>query len=154
MKTPTETLRKLLVGIGWEPEVCGDASTFAVDFGPPHLPIAAAVAAIHAEPSRFLFYLDYGATVPAGRRDEIGRFLTRANSGLAIGNFEMDWDEGLVRFKTSVDFSNTTLSETLIQNAILSAMHAVEAYSKPLMQVITGERNATEAVREAKARIV
>jgi hypothetical protein len=153
MKTPVDTLRKLLVAIGWEPAVCGDSSTFVVDFGPPHLPIAGAVASIRDEAQRFLFYLDYGPTVPAERREEIARFLTRANSGLAIGNFEMDWDDGLVRFKASVDFAGTTLSEGLIQNAILSAMHAVEVYSKPLLQVVGGEKDAAAAFEEAQARI-
>jgi hypothetical protein len=154
MKTPVETLRKLLVGIGWQPAVCGDSSTFVVDFRALRLPITGAVASVRSDPQRFLFYLHYGATVSPARRDEAVCFLTRANCGLAIGNFEMDWEEGLVRFKTSVDFTGGALTETLIQNAILSAMHAVEVYSKPLLLVLRGELDAASAIQDAQAHIV
>ena len=54
-----------------------------------------------------------------------------------IGNFELDYDDGQVRFKSCVDFSSTELSETMIRNAILPAMNAIEAFADRLVAIMT-----------------
>src|SRR5215212_5325423 len=42
--------------------------------------------------------------VPPERREAVALLLTRANYGIYLGNFEMDLDDGEIRFKVSVDF--------------------------------------------------
>jgi len=148
---PLETLREILTEIGWEPQENKDDASFFVDFGEPHLPVADALAAI-TRSQRFVFYVNFGATAPAARRDEVARFITRANWGLTIGNFEMDYDDGQMRFKSSVDFGDVELSETLIRNAILAAMNAVEAYADALLEVALRGQSAEQATRAISAR--
>lgn len=53
--------------------------------------------------------------VPEDRRLALAEFLTRANYGLFIGNFEMDWQDGEVRYKTSIDVAGDRLSTALVQ---------------------------------------
>ena len=49
------------------------------------------------------FYSQAPLTVPEERRDEMAAFITRANYGMVNGNFELDLDDGDLRFKTSLD---------------------------------------------------
>ena len=44
----------------------------------------------------------FSHTVPDARRLEVAEFLHRVNYGLLLGNFEMDYDEGEIRFRTSL----------------------------------------------------
>ena len=148
-----ETLRKVLAEIDWSSDPDEATSSFHVDFGPPHVPVSDAVAAISLENEQFLFYIHIGLPADSSRRDEVARFTTLANSGLCIGNFEMEYDDGIVRFKSSVDFSNTELSEPLIRNAILGAMNAIEVYAEPLIDVIGRGKGAAAAFREARAKL-
>jgi len=39
----------------------------------------------------------------------VNEFLTRANYGLNIGNFEMDFQDGEIRFKTAIDVEEVIL---------------------------------------------
>jgi hypothetical protein len=148
------TLRQVLAEIGWDSEPDEDNACFYVDFGPPHIPVSDAIAAIAEETERFLFYVNIGPSVPPERRGEVERFITLANWGLSIGNFEMNYDEGLVRFKSSVAFRGAQLSEALIRNAILAAMNAIEVYAEPLVDVLGRGKSAQEAFREAKSKQV
>jgi len=43
------------------------------------------------------------------------KFLTRANYGMMIGNFEMDFTDGEIRYKTSIDVEGDKLSSALIK---------------------------------------
>ncbi len=139
---------KVLTEIGWDPQPEQGATGFFIDFGPPHIPISDAFAAIAPDSEQFVIYINFGPSVPPERLDEIARFLIRANWGLMIGNFEMDYSDGHVRFKSSVNFRGTDLSEALIRNAILSAMNAVEHYADGLMEVLSGRKDATEALKD------
>ena len=133
-------LQKLLEEIGWEP-VSTLPGAFYIDFGPPHLPISTGLAAITQGTNQFVFYLNFGYLVSVGRRDEVLRFIARVNWKLIIGNFDLDLDDGHLRFKTSVDFDGIELPETLIRNALLVAMNTVDTYSDSLMGIAFPEKN-------------
>jgi hypothetical protein len=69
-----------------------------------------------------------------------------------IGNFEMDYSDGHVRFKSSVNFRGVELSETLIRNTILSAMNAVERYADALIEVLARGKDAEQALNEVEKK--
>ena len=147
--SPLAALERVLTEIGWEPQPDEETAGFYVDFGPPHIPVSDAFAAIALDTEQFVFYINFGPAVPPDRMNQVARFLTLANWGLMIGNFEMDYSDGHVRFKSSLSFRGTELSEVLIRNAILSAMNAVERYADSLMQVLGQGKDADQAFREA-----
>lgn len=60
-------------------------------------------AQIREEQKQFIFYSILDFNVPAEKRPKMAEFITRANYGLITGNFEMDFSDGEVRFKTSMD---------------------------------------------------
>jgi len=57
---------------------------------------------------RFLTFVE--GRVPATRRREAMEFITRANYGLLVGNFEFDLDDGEVRFKAAGDYEDGDMS--------------------------------------------
>jgi hypothetical protein len=141
------TLRDFLTSIGWEPEPTEDGLGFEIDFGPPHLPIASALAAISSH-DQFVIYFNFGLAAPEDRRAEVAQFMVRANWNLIIGNFEMDYDDGLMHFRSSVGFAGGELTEVLLRNVVLSAMKAVEFYADGLLEVVSSRKNAMQAITD------
>jgi hypothetical protein len=142
------TLREALTLLEWEPEPLKDARGFSVDFGPPHLPIANALAAIAAPVEHFVIYFNFGLETPTERRDEVARFVTRANWGLTAGNFELDYDDGQLRFRSSFAFTGMELTEPMILNSIRDAMNVVEIYADAAVNVIARGKSAEIAIKE------
>ena len=146
-------VRESLTQVGWEPEETDVEGMLRVDFRDDDIPVADALAIVRFDTERFLWYLNFRSEVPSKLRGEMSEFLTRANSGLVVGNFEMDWTDGAVRFKSSVDFTEEELSATLIRNAIVSAMDVVEHYGELLEQVARGKLSALKAAAKADATL-
>lgn len=97
-----------------------------------------------------LLYVEYSPKVPEGRRKEAADFLTRANFGLWIGNFEMDMENGEVRYKVSLDLENGTLSHEMIDNMIGAGISTADRYFPAFMSVCYGNAIPSVAVREVE----
>jgi len=66
--------------------------------------------------------------VPEALRPEVAAFLTRANYGLADGNFELDFDDGEVRFKTVLHVQGDGLDALLVKRIVRANGTALETY--------------------------
>ena len=66
--------------------------------------------------------------VPEERRLDVSAFLTRANYGLADGNFELDFDDGEVRYKTVLHVHGDELDGLLVKRAVRANGLALETY--------------------------
>jgi hypothetical protein len=73
--------------------------------------------------------------VPLERRLEVSEFLTRANHGLADGNFELDFDDGEVRFK-SVLHVPSELDGLLVKRVVRLNGTALETYLPSIAELI------------------
>jgi hypothetical protein len=144
-----ETLRQVLEEIGWDPQPGSRPASFFVDFGEPHVPLSAALAAI-TEESQFILYIVFGVAAAPDVRDEVAEFVTRANWGLRIGNFELNYADGRVQFKSSVDFTGLELSEILMVNVIRPAISVVESYADALMDVMAQRKSAEQAIADVE----
>jgi hypothetical protein len=78
--------------------------------------------------------------VPEERRQHVSDFLTRANYGLADGNFELDFDDGEVRFKTVLHVEGDELDRLLVRRAVRWNGTALETYLPSIGSVIAGTR--------------
>ena len=95
---------------------------------------------------QFLFYCLLPTKVPPERRDEVARFLTRANYGMRVGNFEMDFADGEVRYKASVDVEDDRLSAALVRNVVYAAVMTMDRYQPGIMLVVYGNVEALDAI--------
>jgi hypothetical protein len=85
--------------------------------------------------------------VPEERRAEVSEFLTRANYGLAAGNFELDFADGEVRYKTALQRHVDGLDAATLKRAVRANGIAMETYLPGVGAVITGTAPVPELER-------
>jgi len=98
------------------------------------------------EDDRFVFYSMLDAKVPEDKRPAMAEFLTRANYGLVIGNFEMDYSDGEVRYKTSIDVEDDRLSTALVKNLVYANVFLMDRYFPGIMKVMYADIPPAEAI--------
>ena len=62
------------------------------------------------EVHQFVFYSLLPVNTPPDKLDAMAEFMTRANYGMIVGNFELNYEDGEVRYKTSIDIGDGDLS--------------------------------------------
>lgn len=98
------------------------------------------------EQQQFVFYSVLDTNVPEDRRLAMADFLTRANYGLIIGNFEMDFRDGEVRYKTSIDVEGDQLSSPLIKQMVYINVLMMDRYLPGIMSVAYGGGDPARAI--------
>jgi hypothetical protein len=105
-------------------------------------------AQVRVDLQQFIFYAVATLKVPEDLRLAVAEYITRANYGLRIGNFEMDFSDGEVRYKSGIDFEDATITTYLIRNTVYPAVHTMDHYMPGLMKVIYGGVTPLVAIEE------
>ena len=105
------------------------------------------------EAQQVIFYVVSEDRCPEERRPAMAEFLMRANFGMLIGNFEMDYSDGEVRFKTSVDIEGAGFSAALLQNLVVSGATTFDRYWPGFTSVAEGAMTPVEAILQVEASI-
>lgn len=89
--------------------------------------------------------------VPADRREAVMELVTRANFGMVLGNWELDLDDGELRFKTSIDIEGVPLTDGLIDPLVMANVAMVDRYLPGVEAVVAGEdpKAAVAAIESA-----
>jgi hypothetical protein len=95
-----------------------------------------------------VFYSIYPDLIPEERRTIVTEFLTRANFGMAIGNFEINLDSGEVRLKTSIDVEDDRLSLELFQQLVAANVNTMDRYLPGIQEVIEGQATPEAAIAQ------
>ena len=101
---------------------------------------------------QFLFYALCPIRAPDKKRAAVAEFITRANYGMVIGNFEMDYEDGEIRVKCSIDIEGSELTEPLVCSAVYWAVMMMDKYLPGLLKVIGGNTPPAEAIDEIEAQ--
>jgi hypothetical protein len=105
-------------------------------------------AQLREEQAQLVFYSLCPVNVPEDKRTAAAEFLTRANYGLFIGNFEMDWDDGEIRYKTSIDVDGDRLVPVLVQQLVYTNVLMMDHYLPGIMKVMYGNVPPAEVIAE------
>ena len=70
---------------------------------------------------------------------QVSEYLHRVNFGLNNGNFELDYEDGEIRYKTFVSFENIELSKDIIEDSILLPLAMFEKYGLNLLLLMLQE---------------
>ena len=100
---------------------------------------------------QFLFYAICPIKAPERKRPAIAEFITRANYGMVIGNFELDYSDGEIRFKSSVDVEDSELTEPMCRSAVYWAVVMMDKYLPGILQVLGGDKAPALASEEIEA---
>ncbi|MBD1808384.1 YbjN domain-containing protein [Microcoleus sp. FACHB-SPT15] len=104
------------------------------------------------EQEQFVFYSICPVNAPENKRLAVAEFLTRANSGMIIGNFELDFADGEVRYKTSIDVDGDTLSSALIKRLVYANVTMMDEYLPGIMSVIYGDVEPKDAITQIESQ--
>jgi hypothetical protein len=103
------------------------------------------------EKKRVAFYSICPVNVPAERRNLLSEMVTRANYCLLMGNFEMDFADGEIRFKTSIDVSGDRITFTLLRQLIYTNVLTMDQYLPAIMAVIYGNATPEQAIAQIES---
>ncbi|MEO5952445.1 MAG: YbjN domain-containing protein [Chloroflexia bacterium] len=98
------------------------------------------LARVDQEKELILFYSYCPVKAPEDKRPILADFLTRANYGLYIGNFEMDFNDGEVRYKTSIDVEGNIGTDPADKPTDGAAADGAAAPEKKEASTATGEQ--------------
>lgn len=84
--------------------------------------------------------------VPHSKRLEVCDFMNRVNYELANGNFEMDMDNGEIRYRTFLDLSDAEPSKDQIQNIVWAGIQGFDTYYPGLVNLVDYDYSAEEAM--------
>jgi hypothetical protein len=80
----------------------------------------------------------FNPPVPEEAREALALFLTRVNFGILHGNFELDLDDGELRYKTSIDVRGSALTEALFENVMVANVSMFDRWVPGIEAVVHG----------------
>ncbi len=103
-------------------------------------------AQIKENPGRFLFYSVLSAKAMETKRSAVAEFIVRANYGMVLGNFEMDYSDGEIRYKTSAYLENIAPSRDFFHTLVYTNLLMTDKYLPGIMSVIYANMPAEQAI--------
>ena len=82
---------------------------------------------------------------------EMAEFIARANYGLQNGCFELDFEDGEIRFRTFVDCDGQLPAESVIRNSVYTAVTMMRRYGDGIAAVLFGAQTPVIAVAACEA---
>jgi hypothetical protein len=89
--------------------------------------------------------------VPVPRRGVVTEFLARANYGLLAGNFDLDFSDGEVQFRTSTLLHQGRIGLDELQNLVDFNLSMMNDTLPALLAVSFGDKTPAEAINEMEA---
>lgn len=104
------------------------------------------------ESQRFMFYSVAPLDTPSNKISTMVEFLTKANYGLMIGNFEIDFNDGEIRYKTSIDVENDQLTTNLVKNLVYVNVETMDNYLPGIVGILNNQLSPDEAIAKIEAQ--
>jgi len=83
--------------------------------------------------------------IPEGKRLIVSDFINRMNFHVQIGNFELDMNDGEIRFRTSIDIEDSTLTQAMIRNLMAVGVIMMDQAFPIIMGIVYGGVSAKDA---------
>ncbi len=97
---------------------------------------------------QFIFYSIVPEKAEMEHLAAVSEFINRANYGLVIGNFELDFSDGEMRFKTSLDVEGDFLRPVLLHNLIHANIAQMDHYLPGILKVALEGADPAQTVAE------
>jgi hypothetical protein len=110
----------------------------------------ACIAQVVEEENLFLFYSACPVEAPEAQRPAVAELLSRLNFNLKVGDFEMDFADGHIRYRTSIDITGHTLGALLINQVVYTNVLTMDRYLPLIKAVIQGSMSPGEAAAAAR----
>jgi hypothetical protein len=105
-------------------------------------------AQVKEDQERYVFYSTLETRGPEEKWHAIAEYITRMNFGLFIGNFDMDYSDGEVRFMTSVDIEDSSLTQKSTRNLVYMNALMMDKYLPRIMRVSYSNTTPADAIAQ------
>ncbi len=144
-----DDLAEFFLGDEWNPEQIEDEAILRMDFEGDHGKWTC-LAFAHDENERVVFTSLLPVEVPEDKRQAVAEYLIRANFGMEIGSFDMDFSDGAVQFRTSIDIEGGELTPKMIQNLAYVNVTVTDQYLPGLVMVVEEGAAPEEAIQKVE----
>ena len=101
---------------------------------------------------QFIFYSICGVAVSTPElMVKASELVNRINYGLVIGNFELDFSDGEVRFKTSIDLEGTEETYNAIKMCTLGNVITMDRYYGGFLAVLYANKEPEDVVQQIES---
>jgi hypothetical protein len=142
-----ENLQQFMEMDEWNPQAVDGSSAFVCGFrganGDQRV-----LAQVNVEREVLLVYAYAMVNVPEHRRSAMAEFVTRANYGMLLGNFELDLRDGEIRYKCSLGFRDVPLTHPMIAQCLYPAVQVMDQYLPGVLGVGFGDKDPDQVVTE------
>jgi len=111
-------------------------------------------AKIDEDEQRFAFYSVCPYQASPDKLAAMAEYTSRANYGMTIGNFELDFADGEIRYKTSIDFQDHKPTLGSISQLVYTNISMMERYLPGILSIIKQDLEADKAIQAIEAVIV
>ena len=98
----------------------------------------------------FSFYSTCPVKVPESKRVVMSELLTRINYGLRLGNFELDFSDGEIRYKTSIRVKDDRVTTALIKHLVYANVGMMDEYLPSIMALLYGNLSPQDAIAKVE----
>lgn len=130
-----QTVQTFFQQDGWDFRLLNQAQTLQLAFQGNH-DRWTCYAQTNEVQQHFVFYSIAPITVPSEKRMAIAEFLCRVNDGMVIGNFEINFENGEIRYKTSIDVNGDRLTNALIKQLVYNNVLTMDQYLPGIKAVV------------------
>lgn len=104
------------------------------------------------EPDTVLCFAYLPVVVPDSHRGAAAELAARINYRLAIGCFDFDPDDGVLRVRNALTLDGVALTPELLRGLRDTAISTADYYNPAFMRLIYGQLSAREALEELLAQ--
>jgi hypothetical protein len=98
------------------------------------------------EEHQMIFYSVCPLNATKSKLQAIAEFIIKANYGMIIGNFELDFNDGEIRYKTSIDVEGEKLTSVLIKQLVFTNVAMMDKYLPAIRSIIEDNLSPDEAI--------
>lgn len=88
----------------------------------------------------------------AAQMTKMAEFISRANYGMHNGNFELDFKDGEIRYKSYVNCEGILPTQEMISASICCPATMLSVYSDGMIRALFTDMTAAEAVKRCESR--
>lgn len=103
------------------------------------------------ENRQFVFYSLCPVNTPPEKLSAMAEFLTKVNYGTTIGNFELSYSDGEIRYKTSIDVEHERFTSGLVNNLVYINVLTMDKYLPGIMAIINNKLSLDDAIALAES---
>ena len=98
--------------------------------------LASAIVVYQITEAGFLCYTGLPVDAESSVRPQVGEYLHRANYGLPNGNFEFNYDDGSIHYKTVFDCPDGVPSQKQLEDSMAIGLTVIDHYGDGLYEIL------------------